>query len=209
MRICLNGGWERNKLEKMWCYEVPCGSNLAASLCVEVIVYFQVPNSSWTSALPVLRSVLKTALNLENLVERLWRTQWSVVTQGQPERAVLSNKSSKFQAWEYQLRMESGESFAYWKSQRCWREEKYTAHFSLCWTCWDNLGWCTGTAMHRPVREEKNNCGASPAPQVVSERWWLEGWACRPELACPVSRLRGINLSKSWNNGLVFKLQAP
>lgn len=34
MRMCFNGGWERNKLEKCGAMEKFPGSNLAASVCV-------------------------------------------------------------------------------------------------------------------------------------------------------------------------------
>ena len=62
-------------------------SNLAEEVCVDncrMIVYFQVPNHSETSALPVLKSVIKKAMKLRSLVERVRRAQdlqWSLVTQ--------------------------------------------------------------------------------------------------------------------------------
>lgn len=62
-------------------------SNLTEGVCVDncrMEVCCQVPNHSETSALPVVESVIKKAMELRSLAERVRRAQdlqWSVVTQ--------------------------------------------------------------------------------------------------------------------------------
>jgi len=80
-------------------------SNLAEEVCVDncrPAVYFQVPNNSETSALPVLKSVIKKAMKRGRRLERARRVQdlqCSVVTQRQSEGPEFSKKWEIASPW--------------------------------------------------------------------------------------------------------------